>query len=126
MLAAKYYLAYWAAAFSAAAVYQQLLHVPGMIHACRIGLPSLVIYTIRASWYWSFCECGQSTTDRRLWIHQAAVAYLLVALGSVVNYYQLPGGGHAPAVLIHALCAFTTVGTLQSLRQNVRNHHSPF
>lgn len=117
MLSARYHLAYWAAAFSAAAVYQLLHRLPGMIYACRIALPLLVFYIPPVAWQWSIP--GKKATDWQLIIHQAAVAHLLVALGSITNYYDVGNGGQVPAMAIHALFAFTAVGTLESLRQNV-------
>ncbi|KAI0969530.1 hypothetical protein F4678DRAFT_162670 [Xylaria arbuscula] len=54
-----------------------------------------------------------------LYTHQALVAYLLVALGSVTEYFQLLNEDiPKPTTLIHVLSAVFTVGVLESLRQD--------
>lgn len=116
MLSAKYHLAYWAAALSAAAMHVFLLPVPGIILAQQLFLLPLAVYLLYTAKDWSFRE---KPTDWQLYTHQAAVAHFLDALGSVVGYYKVQGGGPTPTFLLHVLLAFTAVGTLESLRQNV-------
>lgn len=78
----------------------------------------LAAYTICASLGW--CRNGEKRTRLSLCLHQALVAHLLIALGSVAENFQLPDNRlPKPAKLIHLLSAFVVVGILESLRQNV-------
>lgn len=117
MLSTKYHLAYWAVALSSAAIYRLLLIVPGAVLAQRIALLPLATYATYNSSEWH--RSPKKKTTLQLYIHQATVAHLLVALGSVVEYYQIPDDLPKPTVLIHVLLAFMVAGNLECLRQSV-------
>ncbi|KFA60602.1 hypothetical protein S40285_10552 [Stachybotrys chlorohalonatus IBT 40285] len=52
-------------------------------------------------------------------VHQALIACLFIALGSVADYFQLPDEEMPkPTAIVHLLSAFVTVGFLESLRQH--------
>lgn len=120
MLSTKYHLAYWAIALISAAIHRPLLLlVPGIILANRIIFVPLLVYTTYVSSEWHRSPRKEATLQ--FYTHQVTVAYLLVALGSVVEYYQIPDDLPKPTLLIHVLLAFMVVGNLECLRQNVRN-----
>ncbi|KAH6697158.1 hypothetical protein F5X68DRAFT_226545 [Plectosphaerella plurivora] len=96
MLSTKYHLAYWAVALSSAAIY-------------RLSSSSLV----RSLRNESLSSHWQHTPPM-----PPRIAHLLVALGSVVEYYQIPDDLPKPTVLIHVLLAFMVAGNLECLRQN--------
>lgn len=119
MLNPTYHLAYWMAAASAVAVFQTLEHLHPSFPAALRGLVGpLAVGTLCSAYKW---QRRAKSTRLALGIHQAAVAYLLIAIGSIADYFQIPGEQSSkPTALIHALLAFVTVGFLESLRQNVR------
>ncbi|KAJ8107855.1 hypothetical protein ONZ43_g6605 [Nemania bipapillata] len=123
MLSVKYHITYWAAAASAVAIYRLLALYPPSVTAFRLTIGPLAAYTTYTSSKWSFRS--NKKTALALYIHQALVTWLLIALGSVTDYFQLPDEeAPKPLDLIHILSAFVTVGVLESLRQN-RNDIEP-
>jgi putative effector of murein hydrolase LrgA (UPF0299 family) len=120
MLSTKYHLAYWAVALVSASIHRLLLLlVPGAVLANRVVFVPLLVYTIYVSSEWH--RRPKKKANLQFYTHQVTVAYLLVALGSVVEYYQVPDDLPKPTVLIHVLLAFMAVANLECLRQNVRN-----
>ncbi|KAI1173158.1 hypothetical protein F4777DRAFT_589994 [Nemania sp. FL0916] len=120
MLSTKYHITYWAAAIGAVTIYRFLALYPPCVTAFRLAIGPLAAYTTYASLIWH--RNGNKRTELTIYTHQAMVAYLLVALGSVANYFQLPNPEvPKPTALIHVLSAFMTVGVLESFRQNRRD-----
>lgn len=118
MLSVKYHITYWAAAIGAVAIYRLLALSPLCVTAFRLIIGPLAAYTTYASLKWH--RRGNKKTELGLYTHQALVACLLVALGSVTDYFQLPKEEiPKPTALLHVLSAFLTVGVLESFRQNV-------
>ncbi|KAJ3554792.1 hypothetical protein NPX13_g10516 [Xylaria arbuscula] len=120
MLSAKYHITYWTAAAGAVAVYRLLALHPLWITVCRLVIGPLAAYTTYASFMWD--HHGKKKGRAGLYIHQAFVAWLLVALGSLMDYFQLPSEDvPKPLALLHVLSAFVAVGVLESVRQNRRD-----
>ncbi|KAI0530219.1 hypothetical protein GGR58DRAFT_508687 [Xylaria digitata] len=120
MLSVKYHITYWAAAAWAVAIYRLLALCPLCVTAFRLIIGPLAAYTTYASLKWH--HHGSNGTELTLCTHQALVACLLVALGSVTDYFQLPNEDiPKPMALLHVLSAFLTVGVLESLQQNRRD-----
>ncbi|KAI0107488.1 hypothetical protein GGR51DRAFT_149577 [Nemania sp. FL0031] len=120
MLSVKYHITYWAAAAWAVAIYRLLSLSPLCVTALRLIIGPLAGYTVYASLTWHVHS--NKRTKLTLYTHQTLVAYLLVALGSVTDYFQLPNEEvPKPTALLHVLSAFITVGILESLRQNRRD-----
>ncbi|KAI1119983.1 hypothetical protein F5Y10DRAFT_283644 [Nemania abortiva] len=120
MLSVKYHITYWAVAAGAVALYQFLALFPPCVTAFRLVIGPLAAYITYASLTW-FCR-GNKRTELALYTHQALVAYLLIALGSITDYFRMPNEETPkPTALLHLLSAFLTVGVLESLRQNRRD-----
>lgn len=118
MLSVKYHIAYWAAAISAATIYQLLaFYNPITKVLLRIALGPLALHVVHSCWNW---ESRSKKTHLALALHRSVVAELLLAIGSVVGYFQTPiKEALVPEALTHTLLAFMVCGTLESLRQNV-------
>ncbi|KAI1273480.1 hypothetical protein F5Y07DRAFT_254387 [Xylaria sp. FL0933] len=120
MLSVKYHITYWAFAVWAVVVYRPFAPCPFCVKAFRFIVGPLAAYITYATLTW---ECdGQRAKELTVYTHQFLVAFLLVALGSVAEYFQLPDENMPkPVALIHLLSAFVTLGVLESLRQNRRD-----
>ncbi|KEY68329.1 hypothetical protein S7711_11193 [Stachybotrys chartarum IBT 7711] len=117
MLSVKYHITYWAAAAWAVASYRVLASCSLCVTAFRLIIGPLAACTTYASFQWH--RNSSKRANLALYSHQALIACLLVALGSVADYFQLPDEEMPkPTALIHLLSAFITVGVLESLRQN--------
>lgn len=118
MLSVEYHISYWAVAAWAVAIYRLLALHPQCVTAFRFTIGPAAAYAIYASSIWQFI--GKKRPGLTLYTHRFSVAFLLVALGSVTDYFQLPDDKTPkPTALIHLLSAFVALGVLESLRQNV-------
>ncbi|KAI9149429.1 hypothetical protein HJFPF1_11482 [Paramyrothecium foliicola] len=116
MLSIQYHIAYWAAAACAVAIYRVLSH-RHLSEALRLSIGPLTAYITYTSIRWQYH--ASKRTDIALYTHQGLVACLLVALGSITEYFQLPSDDvPTPTALIHLLSAFLVIGNVESLRQN--------
>ncbi|KAI0811357.1 hypothetical protein GGR55DRAFT_97428 [Xylaria sp. FL0064] len=120
MLSVKYHITYWVVAAWAGAVYRLFAPCPFCVTAFRLIVGPLAAYITYVTLRWD-CD-GKRSTELTILTHQALVTCLLVALGSVTDYFQLPDESiPKPVTLIHVLSAFVTLGVLESLRQNRRD-----
>lgn len=117
MLSAKYHTCYWILSITAATVYHGMVTGLGYredyFRKALIPLMAFALYII-----------GNDPRVRsRLWWHgyqKAATACLMVCLGAVAEFVYIPGGSAKPLKeIVHVLLAFSAVGTLESIRQNV-------
>lgn len=121
MLSLRYHMTYWAVSAAAVTFYDGLVNRLGwdqaLLRKLLIPLGAYAVYQI-----WSGprpCTRGQNLC------HIAATGLLTVLLGSVAELFFLPNAApgqlRAPA---HALLAFSAVGLLEPIRQNV-SHSLP-
>lgn len=116
MLSVKYHLSYWAISATAAVVYHALVATAGWnatnFRKLLIPLAAYTLYLVYngpriRSKSWHIC-------------HFVATGCLMVSLGAIAEYLFIPGVSVTPIKgVIHTILAFSAIGALEPLRQNV-------
>lgn len=119
MLSASYHICYWILSIAAAAVYQGMAVGLGYGEDIfRKSLLPLMVFALYIIW------SGPRHHSTSWHAYQkAATGCLMVCLGAVTEFVYIPGGSAKPLKeIVHVLLAFSAIGTLESIRQNVSRH----
>lgn len=114
MLSVKHHVCYWLISALSAASYRVLVSKSGYPEAAfQLPLIFLGAYAVYIIWRGPY---------RRSWpsLHLVATACLLISLGAATRYVHVPGHDVKQIEgVIHTLLAFSTLGALEPIRQNV-------
>jgi len=116
MLSASHHIAYWAISATAAATYQFLVS--------RTEIPESVFrhsFKLLAGYMFYILWRGPRQRSCPPWIHHLLTGCTILSLGAATDFVQLVPDVDASRIQfpVHILLAFTALGTLESVRQNV-------